>query len=108
MSVFGTAVCGMKKNEKEALTNDKLNYINITDIAEQTTLQANVQVNTYVNGIGFCDMMKFLMECKADISSFNTMIVDNDMKFSEEELWVGMANYCPWCGRVIEWNKKED
>lgn len=22
-----------------------------------------------------------------------------------EGRWVGMANFCPWCGRVMEWNK---
>ncbi len=21
--------------------------------------------------------------------------------------WAGLANFCPWCGRVIEWNDKE-
>lgn len=24
-----------------------------------------------------------------------------------EGRWVGMANFCPWCGRVIEWEKEK-
>lgn len=24
-----------------------------------------------------------------------------------EGRWVGLANFCPWCGRVIEWEKPE-
>lgn len=24
-----------------------------------------------------------------------------------EGRWVGLANFCPWCGKIIEW-KKED
>lgn len=25
-----------------------------------------------------------------------------------EGRWIGMANFCPWCGRVIRWIHKED
>lgn len=24
-----------------------------------------------------------------------------------EGRWVGLANFCPWCGRVIEWERDE-
>ena len=24
-----------------------------------------------------------------------------------EGRWVGLANFCPWCGRVMEWKKGE-
>ena len=24
-----------------------------------------------------------------------------------EGRWIGMANFCPWCGRVIKWIQKE-
>ena len=25
-----------------------------------------------------------------------------------EGRWINMANFCPWCGRVIKWIQKED
>ena len=25
-----------------------------------------------------------------------------------EGRWVGLANFCPWCGRVMEWEKDGD
>ena len=25
-----------------------------------------------------------------------------------EGRWVGLANFCPWCGRVMEWKKDGD
>ena len=25
-----------------------------------------------------------------------------------EGRWIGMANFCPWCGRVVMWTHKED
>ena len=25
-----------------------------------------------------------------------------------EGRWIGLANFCPWCGRVIKWIQKED
>lgn len=25
-----------------------------------------------------------------------------------EGRWVGMANFCPWCGKIIEWEKPEN
>lgn len=24
-----------------------------------------------------------------------------------EGRWVGMANFCPWCGKIIEWEKNQ-
>ena len=24
-----------------------------------------------------------------------------------EGRWIGLANFCPWCGRVMEWDDKE-
>ena len=25
-----------------------------------------------------------------------------------EGRWVGMANFCPWCGKVMEWGEKHE
>ena len=25
-----------------------------------------------------------------------------------EGRWVGMANFCPWCGKIIEWENPKD
>ena len=25
-----------------------------------------------------------------------------------EGRWVGLSNFCPWCGRVMEWEKYRD
>lgn len=25
-----------------------------------------------------------------------------------EGRWIGLANFCPWCGRVMEWKKDGD
>lgn len=24
-----------------------------------------------------------------------------------EGRWVGLANFCPWCGKIIEWEKED-
>ena len=60
-----------------------------------------------------CDMVFTLDDCSATKEQIKLHGIELagwcvECNKPIEGRWIGMANFCPWCGRVIKWIHKED